>query len=84
MNEKEVYAMVTQKNIKLLSSYHIDDRHNYVPTKTKLNPIMFTVMNRFITNGNNILEKDGKCVKVGCVPIRTYKNSKMWFLLQRV
>ncbi len=57
MDEKWVYAMVTRTNIKLLSSYHINGRHNYIPHKTKIDQIMFIVVNGFILIGNGMLEK---------------------------
>ena len=36
MGEKWVDAVMTKTNINLLSSYHVDDRHNYDPHTQKL------------------------------------------------
>ena len=67
--------MVMRTNIKLLSSYHIDGWYNYVPKKTKLDQIIFMMVNGFIPNRNDILGKSGRCVKVGCVSIGCYTNA---------
>ena len=68
--------MVMRTNIKLLTSYHINGRHNYIPNKTKVDQIMFIAVHGFIPIGNDVFGKGRRCVKVGCVPIGTYENAK--------
>ena len=74
--------MVTRTNIKILSLYHIDGRHNYIPSKTKMDQIMFMVVNGFILIGNDIFGKGERCVKVDCVPLGTYENANKNHIVQ--
>ena len=69
MDEKWVQAIAIRRNIKVLSSYHIDKQYHYVLHKNYLDQVMFIVVNGLIPEGNNLLGNCGRSVKVSYVPV---------------
>ena len=64
MDEKWVKAITVRSNVKLLGSYHINQRYHYAQHKNYLDQVMFIVINGFIPKKNDLLGNGGRSIKV--------------------
>ena len=74
MDEKWVKAVSVRSNIKVLGSYHVNQRYHYAQHKNYLDQVMFIIINGFVPYNNDLLGNGGRSIKVACIPVGEMKK----------